>query len=138
MIPPVNLIRNCGFGDDATHTVEADNLGGAVPRGVAPAVDATRPRPAPDPDYDRRSLLLEIMASYREPAMVARLARSRRLLVDADGTSDPYFQYHLAPFDQLDESIEAVRHLRAAGMEAEFLDRLEGAFVTARDRRTGS
>ena len=85
VIPPVNLIRNCGFGDDATHTTYRDDLGAALTCGEAPSVDPSRPRPEPDPDYDRRCRLVEILATYREPAMVARLARSRQLLVDAAG-----------------------------------------------------
>jgi hypothetical protein len=131
VIPPVNLVRNRGFGADATRTTYPDDLAAALVVGEAPAVDPARPRPEPDPDYDRLSLLVEIMATYRDPAMVARLARSRQLLVDADGTPDANAVHHLAPFDVPDDAIAVVRHLRDVGVVADSLDELEQALVTA-------
>jgi hypothetical protein len=131
VVPPVNLIRNSGFGDDATRTTWPDDLRAALPCGQAPPALPVGPCPDPDPDYDRRSLLIEIMATYRQPAMVARLARSRQLLVDGAGAPDAEALHHLAPFDVLDESIAVVRHLRDVGMVGDSLDRLEATLVAA-------
>jgi hypothetical protein len=126
VVSPVNLVRNSGFGPEATRTANPDDLRGSLPVGVAPPPGVTG-RPAPDPDYDRRALLVELMATYTEPELVARLARARRVLVDAEGVPDADALHHLAPFDQIDESVAAIAHLRAAGMENAQLDRVEAA-----------
>jgi hypothetical protein len=136
VIPPVNLVSNRGYGADATRTVHADDLGAALPCGRAPAVAARGPQPDPDPDYDRRSLLLELLATYREPVIAARLARARQLLVTADGAPDLRALHHLAPFDQLDESIAVLEHLRAEGVVGATLDQLCSALRDEADRRS--
>jgi hypothetical protein len=135
VVPPVNLIRNSGFGHDASRTTWPGDLRAALPLGQAPAASPSGPLPEPDPDYDRCSLLVEILATYREPAMVARLARSRQVLVDATGAPDVEALHHLAPFDMIDESIELVHHLRDVGLVGESLDRLEAALAATVEGR---
>ena len=122
VVPPLNLTVNIGFGDQATLTTNADDFKAFIPSFTAPdRIDAARP--APDADYDRLSLLVELLATYRQPEMAIRLARHRHLLVDADGSPDESALMHLVPVDHLAESIEVLQHLRRAGTDALSLNR---------------
>jgi len=133
VVPSVNLVHNCGFGPDATHTVNAEHITSSVPVGTAPTLDPDAGRPPPDEQYDGASLLVEIMGTYREPAMVARLARSRRLFENSDGQ----VEHFLAPFDRLDESLAVLSHLRAVGTVSDTLDRVERALLFEYERARG-
>jgi hypothetical protein len=117
VVPPVNLVANAGFGAGATHTRFAPDL-----RGLLPVFEAPAPVPGfmaeLDPHLDRWSLLLDLMATYREPATLARLARVRGKL------SDHRLRHHLAPFAMGEESLAALRHLRRFVSDPAALDPL--------------
>jgi len=136
VISPVNLVDNRGFGADATRTVNADDLTAALPCGNAPAVVSGSPRPDPDREYDRFALLVELMATYRDPAAVARLSRSPSLLVTADGGPDLDVLHHLAPFAMLDDSIAIVDHLRRERVNSVALEQLDALFHDESTRRS--
>ena len=122
---PVNLVTNRGFDAQATRTVHADDWRAELPRGAAPPVVPRAPRPEPDPEFDRLGLVAELLATYRDPAMVARLARFRGLLTDADGHADRAALHHLAAWDAPEESWRVVRHLRENGVMSPTLFALE-------------
>ena len=75
---------------------------------------------APDPRLDRWALLLDLMATYRQPRMLARLARRPGLV------SDHRLRHHLAPFAMPDEALAALRHLRRFATDPAALDPLIG------------
>ncbi|MFN8027956.1 MAG: hypothetical protein U0W40_16805 [Acidimicrobiia bacterium] len=113
--PPVNLVHNIGFGQGANRTVDGADFR-ALPVGVAPAVTTGAfGRPAPDPDYDRRSLLVEEQSGH--PTAVggggSRGPPSRR---EPGRRSTPTCSTTLAPFDQPAESLAALAGC-AAGVE---------------------
>lgn len=140
VVPPVNLVHNCGYGPDANRTTNADDFRAFLPVGVVPAPADTEPspRPAPDPSYDRSSLLVDLMATYTRPETVARLARSRHVLARVDGPIDADLLHHLAPFDHVDESLAALAHLRAAGLDHPQLDALEAALRASVAQKAGA
>lgn len=120
---PVNLTANIGFGADATRTTNSADLRPATPvfRALQP-IDGERPPPSHL--YDRWSLLIELLATYQRPEITLRLARHRNLLRDRDGAPDEWALAHLVPLDHLEESISALRHLRAQGTMSGSLDHL--------------
>jgi len=119
VVPPVNLVAHAGFDAEATHTRFVADLRGLQPVGEAPA-----PVPGfvaePDARLDRWALLLDLMATYREPRMLARLARRPGLL------RDHRLRHHLAPFAMPAESLAALRHLRRFATDPAALDPLIG------------
>jgi hypothetical protein len=131
VVAPVNLVDNRGFGEAATHTVFADDLRAALPCGDAPSLRPGDPRPEPDPAFERACIIVELLSTYRDPEMAARLARFPNLVVGPDGSPDLDARLHLAPWDAPDEALFLLRHLRAAGMVSPTLDDLERAFSRA-------
>lgn len=123
VVPPVNLAINVGFGPGATHTVLDADPRGALKIGQFDAVrDAVGSGPfEPDNRYDRWSLLFELMASYRNAAMVRRLARSAYF----QQRIDPSTRHHLAPFLYPTEALAALEHLRAAGVATPTTEMIE-------------
>ena len=119
VVPPVNLVANAGFGAGATHTRFAPDLRGLLPVFKAPA-PVPGFRAEPDPRLDRWSLLLDLMATYRDPGMLARLARARGRL------RDHRLSHHLAPFAMPAEALAALRHLRRFATDPAALDPLIG------------
>jgi hypothetical protein len=112
-VPPVNLVRNIGFGAGASHTVVATDCRAALdvldPEAV---LDGVGGRPVVDDRYDRWSLLFELMASYTNPAAVRRLARAPSLLERAAVDDHGMAVHHLAPFRHPQESSALLEHLR--------------------------
>ena len=86
-----------------------------VPR--APALVAGF-RTAPDTRLDRWSLLLDLMATWRDLAMVRRLAHAPAL------AGNELLRHHLAPFAVRDEALAALRHLRRLVADPSALDPL--------------
>ena len=66
----------------------------------------------PDNTYDRWTLLFELMASYRNAAMIRRLTRT----VYFQQRIDPSTRLHLAPFLYPTDALNVLEHLRAAGV----------------------
>jgi hypothetical protein len=130
VVPSVNMIANVGFGSEATHTLFADDIGGLVPVRPAP-LGATADRCLDDPLLERWQLLVELMASYRNPAMARRLARSGELAGAADWAGDRRFRHHLAPFRDPHNALAALEHFRAAGAPAAALENLIDAMRRA-------
>jgi hypothetical protein len=134
VIPPVNLVTNAGFGADASRTVDPDDLRGILRSEPLPPGGATGERPAVDPTYDRWSLLVELMATYRDPAMVARLARSRSLLADERlGRTAAAAVHHLSPFADPPDTLALVGHLAAHGVRSPTIDAVEAHLRSAVD-----
>jgi hypothetical protein len=126
VVPPVNMTMNIGFGELATRTTNANDFRARIPTFAAPDPTRNAARPDPDEKYDRRSLLAELMATYRQPEMAIRLARHRNLLINSDGSPDLSALVHLTPIDHLEESIEVLRHLRSVGTDSPSLDDILG------------
>lgn len=125
VVPPTNLIRNVGFGPDATRTSDPGDLRAGLPLVEPDAhVGPTVRRPAPDPTYDRWALLVDLLSTYREPAAARRLAQSRPLRARAGRPLDAATAHHLAPFDHPDEAVAALHQLQASGSSSPALDRV--------------
>ena len=123
VVPPVNLAGNIGFGPEATHNTFAGDLRALTPVGTAPDI-STGNRGERDRRLDRWTLLLDLMATYREPRMIWRIARSARLRDAAPMSADRRLHHHLAPFRNPLESVAVLEHFRAAGAAASPLDGL--------------
>ncbi|MFM8863079.1 MAG: hypothetical protein ACKOIA_11615 [Acidimicrobiia bacterium] len=132
VIPRVNLVDNIGFGADATHTFDPQDLRADFPIGDAATGSgpltadpvASVPHYANDV-YDEWSLLVELMTTFRHPDAVARLARldARRQVPLLDDAA----RHHLAPFRRADSSLRALAHLRRHGIDPGRLAPLEHA-----------
>lgn len=146
IVPPVNLVDNIGFGDGATHTVDTDDLRARFPTASSLAgttrFAAEHPnagagetgQSALDPDtYDEWALLIGLMASYRRPDAVARMAR---MTLGRDASPfDERTMHHLEPFQRIESSLQALDHLRRHGVDGPRLTRLtETLQVAARER----
>lgn len=123
VIPPVNLMINVGFGAGATHTVLENDPRGALKIGQPAVVrDAGGARPLePDNMYDRWALLFQLMASYRNPAMVRRLTRTAYF----QNKIDPSTRLHLAPFLYPTDALAVLEHLRASGVTTTLTEAIE-------------
>jgi hypothetical protein len=111
-VPPVNLVRNIGFGAGASHTVVASDCRGALDIVDPGAVlDHAGARPGVDDRYDRWSLLLELMAGYVNPAAARLLARAPRILERAAGDEHGMAVHHLTPFRHADEVLALLQHV---------------------------
>ena len=128
VVPPANLIASTGFRPDATHNSFTGDFRAILPTGAAPA-STPGPRPLPDVTFDRWSLLVTLLAAYRDDDRLTRLARARHLI------RDPRLRLHLAPFDHRDEAVAVLRHLAAIGTKSPHLDavlaRMESAEAVA-------
>lgn len=129
--PTVNLCANLGFRADATHTTNPHDLRGTTPVLEAPPVDREAPRPAVDPRFDLWCVLTDLMATYLDPKMVRRLARSRHLLRDPRLAMATTADFHLTPFEVADVSLQVVHHLWSVGVRSPVLDVLEPALQEA-------
>ena len=117
VVPPVNLVAHVGFDADATHNRFAADIRALQPVGRAPTLVAGF-RAAPDARLDRGSLLLDLMATWRDLAMVRRLARAPAL------AGGDLLRHYLAPFAAPDEALAALRHLRRLVPDPSALDPL--------------
>jgi hypothetical protein len=118
VIPPVNLVANVGFDARATRTVDETDLRGTIPSGAITPLAACQDKSIPeiDPTYDRWSLLLLLMATYRNPALARRLARFPKVTSDSRLESARQIAHHLAPFANPEESIAVLEHLNSIGI----------------------
>ncbi|MBV9952954.1 MAG: hypothetical protein JO291_13450 [Acidimicrobiia bacterium] len=112
-VPPLNLVRNIGFGAGASHTVTATDVRGALDvMEPGTALDHGEVRPTVDDRYDRWSLLVELMSSYTNPAAARRLAQAPRVLERVAGDEHGMAMHHLAPFHDALEAGAVLEHLR--------------------------
>lgn len=129
VVPSVNLVANIGFGPEATHNKFVGDIGALTPVGSAPCAEADRC--VEDRRLDRWSMLFELMATYRVPGLVWRLARSARLATAGSWSVDRRLRHHLAPFRNPRESLAALEHLCAVGAAPEPLNDLFSALRRA-------
>jgi hypothetical protein len=130
VVPSVNLVANIGFGPASTHTRFAGDIGALTPVGSSPlGVEAERC--VEDGQLDRWLMLFELMAAYREPGLVWRLARSAHFAAAKHWSGDRRLRHHLAPFREPRESLAALEHFCAAGAPAEPLSDLLDALRRA-------
>jgi hypothetical protein len=134
VIPPVNLIANIGFGAGATRTKNGADIRGGLRAGAIPALYDGRSAGI-DPHYDRLSLLVELMATYRHPAMARRLAERPQLLPRARPEERAALLHHLAPFAHADESLRVLQHLRSLGASTAESAKIEAALQALPVRR---
>lgn len=141
VVPTRNLTANVGYGDRATHTDDVDDIRSAVPVWSAPPVSPAADTPsAPagtaatgaarvDDEYDRRSLLLDLMASYRRPGVLATAwaLRQRSASLGTDDVDREARWHHEAPFRSRTEALATLRHLRDVGVRSERLEQIEFA-----------
>jgi hypothetical protein len=117
VVPSVNMVANIGFGPDATHTLFAGDIRALTPVGSAPlGVEAERL--VEDGRLERWLMLFELMATYREPNLVGRLARSAHFAASKHWSGDRRLRHHLAPFREPHESLAVLDHFCAAGAPA--------------------
>ena len=129
VVSPTNLARNTGIGRDATRTHHLDVLAAHVP--VLPARLRSTPCAASASEanaLDRMIVLVELMGRCVNPTMAARLAQSAH----SGGALplDRRMRHHLLPFRHAAESLAALDHLVAQGLDprgvAELRDALHG------------
>lgn len=123
VVPSVNLVAHIGFGPEAAHNTFVRDIGGLTPVGPAPS-GAEADRRVEDRRLDRWSMLFELLATYRAPGLVWRLARSARLVAAKPWSADRRLRHHLAPFRNPRESLAVLEHFRASGAAAEPLNDL--------------
>jgi hypothetical protein len=123
VVPSVNLVANIGFGPEATHTKFEGDLRALTPVGVAPS-GTEADRCVEDQRLDLWSILFELMATYRQPAVAWRLARSAHLATAKFWSVDRRLSHHLAPLRNARESLAALEHFCASGGAAEPLNDL--------------
>jgi hypothetical protein len=129
VVSPANLVRNTGLGAGATRTHQVHAMAAGLPvfpacmHGVQRAASANEARA-----LDRASVLVELLESCIKPAMASRLARSAHA-----GTALPMdrrMRHHLLPFLHAAESLAALDHLVAQGLDPrgveELRDELQG------------
>lgn len=119
---PVNLTRNTGIGPEATRTLFADDINALLQAAAARPVRPYCDNRLPDRGFDRASLLVQLLARCRNPAMAARLAglaRSNRAL-----PIDLAVRHHLSPFLQAEESLPLLEHLASQGLASPLFQQL--------------
>jgi hypothetical protein len=133
--PPINLVANIGFGTQASRTVDGADLRSALPCGtVNPSYRLAKKQPREiDLRYDRWSLLLELMAAYRKPAIAHQLARLSKSSSDKRFEVDAMIAHHLAPFADPDESIAVLEHLKSIGISGPRIAALQAALSAEAD-----
>ena len=122
---PVNLIRNTGFGREATHSINGDDFRGLLEASQAPLPHQLLHSPGTDHAFARAALLVDLLARCRNPTMAVRLARMIQR-----GTRMPFDEatrHHLTPFLNALESLRLLEHLAAQGMTSPTFDCLLGA-----------
>jgi hypothetical protein len=120
VVPAVNLVAHAGFDAEATHAKTPDNLRALQPVDCARGLNTGIKR-TPDHRLDRWSLFIALMETCRNPRMVRRLARSHIQV------ADERVRYHLGPFSEEADSLDALRHLRSLGTKSTRLDGLIAA-----------
>ena len=131
----VNLLRNVGFGSDATRTKDPHALEARIPvhrpyRPVsAPAPSAT---PGNGAGYERAALLTELLARWHRPdlgyALSALTAKS------ADISLGRRERFHLAPFKTPKETISILDHFAGQGVDSAALSVLRAVFEQALEK----
>lgn len=116
LVSPVNLVHHDGVGPDATHHVDSDDTLFRLPRLDAPVPPASTDDRAlavgaVDQQFDRASILLELLVRARDPRAALRLARHPRLPLDAAQW------LHLLPFVALQETLDWLDHLATEGLD---------------------
>jgi hypothetical protein len=119
---PVNLTRNTGIGADATRTLFADDFSALLEPAEARPIRPSRDIGLPDRGFERASLLVQLLARCRSPAMAARLARVARS--NAAFPIDPATRHHLAPFLHAEESSRLLEHLAFQGVSSPLFNQL--------------
>ena len=130
---PVNLIRNTGIGADATRTLFADDFNALLQTAAARPVRPYRDTRLPDRGFERASLLVQLLARCRNPAMAARLACLARS--NPAFPIDPAIRHHLAPFLHAEESRQLLEHLASQGLSSPLFNQLLDAVCTLATRR---
>lgn len=132
VVPSVNLVNNIGFGVNATHTTAGDDIRADFPVGSSvPPLDMSSWSDVdvvPDTDlYDKAALLVDLMATFRNPSALARLSR----LVTAGMTPefDAVTLHHLAPFRCPETSARTLAHLRRHGVGTDQFALIEKALA---------
>lgn len=125
---PVNLTRNTGVGADATRTLFADDFSALLEPAEARPIRPSRDARLPDRGFERASLLVQLLARCRNPAMAARLARVARR--NAAFPIDPATRHHLAPFLHAEESRLLLEHLASHGLSSPLFNQLREAVRT--------
>ncbi|MCC6737328.1 MAG: glycosyltransferase [Bauldia sp.] len=127
VVPAVNLTAHIGYGPGATHNRYAADIGASVPVfSVAGRPDAVD-RCEDDSRLDRWQMMIELMATYRAPEMVRRLARMAQFPAAAGWAGDRRLRQHLAPFRHAEETLAVLEHFCASGAPREPLADLFGA-----------
>ncbi|MGV8838793.1 MAG: hypothetical protein ACWA6X_00665 [Bauldia sp.] len=119
VVPAVNLVAHVGFGREATHNRHDTDIGAVVPVGSVAGGGSAVERCEDDPRLDRWQLMFDLMATYRDPAMVRRLARTARFPAAARWAGDARLGQHLAPFRHPQEALELIEHCIGAGAPRE-------------------
>ena len=119
---PVNLIRNTGIGTDATRTLFADDFSALLQTDDARPIRPCRDARLPDRGFERASLLVQLLARCRHPAMAARLACLARS--NPTFPIDPATRHHLAPFLHAEESRQLLEHLASQGLSSPLFNQL--------------
>jgi hypothetical protein len=114
-----NLVRNTGFGADATRTAWTDDFRALIPTREPPTIRMDGVRQPLDMGFARAMALGLLLVACKQPAMSARLAariaRGTRLPVDDDT------RLHLLPFLFAAESLQLLEHLAAHQVTSEHL-----------------
>jgi hypothetical protein len=119
---PVNLTRNTGVGADATRTLFADDFSALLEHAEARPIRPSRDPRLPDRGFERGSLLVQLLARCRNPAMAARLSRVARS--NAAFPIDLATRHHLAPFLHAEESLRLLEHLASQGLSSPLFNQL--------------
>jgi hypothetical protein len=126
VVSPVNLVRNTGLGAGATRTQHVHAMAADLPvfpaciHGVQRAASANEARA-----LDRASVLLELLGSCVNPAMASRLAQS--VHAGAALPMDRRMRHHLLPFRHAAESLAALDHRVAHGLDRRGVEELHDA-----------
>jgi hypothetical protein len=123
VVPSVNLAAHIGYGPGASNHTFAGDIGALTPVRAAPS-GRDADRCVVEPRLDRWSVLFELMATYRAPALAWRLSRSESLFATGPLSADRRLRHHLAPFRNPGESLALIEHFCAAGAPAEPLTEL--------------
>lgn len=126
VVSTVNLVGNIGFGSDATHSTNSDDVRASIPVFAARHAPVSA-SPQPDPEFDAASMIIDLLVAQLRPEISRRLARYPHLFRRDDGTPDDDVLLHLAPFVDAPRSLELVYHLQRIGVVSPALDRLIAA-----------
>lgn len=117
-----NLVRNTGFGVDATHTVWTGDFRALIPTREPPPFRPDGVRQPLDMRFARATALGLLLVACRQPAMSARLAA--RVARGTPLPVDDAIRLHLLPFLLASESLQLLEQLAAHGVTSEHLIQL--------------